>query len=65
MVTINQLCKNNIRKKKKKKKNTPALLENPQIKGICTRVFMRTPKKPNSAMRKVSKVKLSTKKIIF
>jgi small subunit ribosomal protein S12 len=64
MVTINQLCKNNIRKKKKKKKNTPALLENPQIKGICTRVFMRTPKKPNSAMRKVSKVKLSTKKII-
>mmetsp|Transcript_9185 Transcript_9185/g.15197 ORF Transcript_9185/g.15197 Transcript_9185/m.15197 type:complete len:126 (+) Transcript_9185:675-1052(+) len=64
MVTVNQLCKNNIRKKKKKKTRTPALLRNPQIKGICTRVFMRTPKKPNSAMRKVSKVKLSTKKII-
>jgi small subunit ribosomal protein S12 len=64
MATINQLCKNNIRQKKKKKSKTPALLKNPQIKGVCTRVFMRTPKKPNSAMRKVSKVKLSTKKIV-
>jgi len=63
MVTINQLCKN-ARQEKKKKIKTPALLKNPQIKGICTRVFMRTPKKPNSAMRKVSKVKLSTKKIV-
>lgn len=64
MATINQLCKNKIRKKKIKKVRTPALLKNPQIKGICTRVFMRSPKKPNSAMRKVSKVKLSTKKIV-
>jgi small subunit ribosomal protein S12 len=64
MVTINQLCKNEIRKTKTKKTKTPALLKNPQIKGICTKVFMRTPKKPNSAMRKVAKVKLSTKKIV-
>jgi small subunit ribosomal protein S12 len=64
MVTINQLCKNEIRKKKIKKTKTPALLRNPQIKGICTKVFMRTPKKPNSAMRKVAKIKLSTKKTV-
>jgi small subunit ribosomal protein S12 len=64
MVTINQLCKNEIRKTKTKKTKTPALLKNPQIKGICTKVFMRTPKKPNSAMRKVAKVKLSTKKTV-
>jgi small subunit ribosomal protein S12 len=64
MVTINQLCKNEIRKTKKIKTKTPALLKNPQIKGICTKVFMRTPKKPNSAMRKVAKVKLTTKKTV-
>lgn len=64
MVTINQLSKNDIRQKKIKKTKTPALLKNPQVKGVCTKVFTRTPKKPNSAIRKVTKVKLSTKKIV-
>lgn len=64
MVTINQLCKNNIRKKKARKNKTPALAQNPQVKGVCNKIFTRTPKKPNSAIRKVAKVKLSTKKIV-
>ena len=46
-------------KKKIKKDKTPALQKNPQLKGVCLKVFTRTPKKPNSALRKVSKVKLS------
>lgn len=37
----------------------PALESNPQVKGICIKIFNRTPKKPNSALRKVAKVKLS------
>jgi small subunit ribosomal protein S12 len=64
MFTINQLLKKNARIKKIKKNKTPALFENPQVKGVCTKVFTRTPKKPNSAIRKVAKVKLSTKKIV-
>jgi len=64
MVTINQLAKHNIRNKKRKKNKTPALLCNPQIKGVCNKIFTRTPKKPNSALRKVAKIKLSTKKIV-
>lgn len=59
MATINQLSKNNVRKKKIKNKKTPALNKNPQVKGVCLRVFTKTPKKPNSALRKVAKVKLS------
>jgi small subunit ribosomal protein S12 len=59
MTTINQLCKKNLRKKKKKKIKTPALKSNPQLKGVCIKVFIRTPKKPNSALRKVAKLKLS------
>jgi small subunit ribosomal protein S12 len=59
MATINQLLKNCLRKKKIKKDKTPALQKNPQLKGVCLKVFTRTPKKPNSALRKVSKVKLS------
>lgn len=58
MATINQLCKNQ-RKKKIFKSKTPALENNPQQKGICLKVFTRTPKKPNSALRKVAKLKLS------
>ena len=65
MVTINQLCKKDTTRKKKGKLNkTPALFKNPQIKGVCTKVFTRTPKKPNSALRKVAKVRLSNKKIV-
>jgi len=58
MSTINQLCKNQ-RKRKLFKSKTPALNKNPQQKGICLKVFTRTPKKPNSALRKVAKLKLS------
>ena len=58
MPTINQLC-NFIRKPKKKVKKTPALKKCPQKKGVCVRVFKRTPKKPNSAIRKVARIKLT------
>ena len=47
--------------KKIRRKKTPALLGNPQQKGICVKVYTRTPKKPNSALRKVTKLKLSNK----
>ena len=59
MTTINQLCKKKLRKKKNKNIKTPALQSNPQLKGVCVKVFIRTPKKPNSALRKVAKLKLS------
>ena len=59
MSTINQLCKKGARKKKSARIKTPALKKNPQVKGVCVKIFIRTPKKPNSALRKVSKVKLS------
>lgn len=62
MTTINQLCKNNQRKKKLFKSKTPALEKNPQQKGICIKIFTRTPKKPNSAIRKVARIKLSNKR---
>ena len=60
MPTINQLLKNK-RKSKLKKIKKPALAQNPQKKGVCLRVYTRTPKKPNSALRKVAKVKLTNK----
>lgn len=59
MTTISQLI-NNPRKKTKSKTKSPALKFCPQRKGICTRVYTTTPKKPNSALRKVSRVKLSS-----
>lgn len=59
MPTINQLCRLG-RKKSKDKSKSPALKSCPQIRGVCTRVFTTTPKKPNSALRKVARVKLST-----
>jgi len=62
MATLNQLCLNNLRKKKFYKLKTPALKKKPQVKGICIKIYNRTPKKPNSALRKVAKVKLSTGK---
>lgn len=61
MPTINQLC-NNIRKLKKSLNRSPALEKSPQKKGICLKVFIKTPKKPNSALRKVARVRLSSKK---
>lgn len=59
MPTINQLAKSR-RKKAKVKSKSPALKLAPQARGVCTRVFTVTPKKPNSALRKVARVKLST-----
>lgn len=64
MITINQLGTNKGRKTKIKKNKTPALFKNPQVKGVCSKIFTRTPKKPNSALRKVAKVKLTNKKIV-
>lgn len=62
MLTKNQLCKKKFRKKKTYKTKMPALKGNPQVKGICIKIYNRTPKKPNSALRKVAKVKVSTGK---
>ena len=63
MPTVNQLCKK-IRKQKKKLEKSPALKKSPQKKGVCLKVFTKTPKKPNSALRKVARLRLSTKKKI-
>jgi small subunit ribosomal protein S12 len=62
MVTINQLVVRGLRQSKFRSSKTPALQGNPQLKGICLKVYTRTPKKPNSALRKVAKLKLSNKK---
>ena len=61
MSTINQLTLKNTRKKKIKKKKTPALKKNPQLRAVCLKIYSRSPKKPNSANRKVAKVTLSTR----
>ncbi len=58
MPTINQLIRHG-RKLKSKKTKAPALKNCPQKRGVCTRVYTTTPKKPNSALRKVAKVRLS------
>lgn len=62
MSTINQLILKSARLKKKFRTKTPAMQKNPQCKGVCTKIFIRSPKKPNSACRKVAKVKLSNGK---
>ncbi|MCK4705649.1 MAG: 30S ribosomal protein S12, partial [Gammaproteobacteria bacterium] len=56
MTTINQLVRNP-RQSKVAKSNVPALEACPQRRGVCTRVYTTTPKKPNSAMRKVARVR--------
>ena len=58
MPTINQLI-NKGRQKIKKKAKTPALRGSPQKRGVCIRVYTSTPKKPNSALRKVARVRLT------
>ena len=58
MATVNQLVRKG-RKKVIKKTNVPALEACPQRRGVCTRVYTTTPKKPNSAMRKVARVRLT------
>jgi len=59
MPTVNQLFRTG-RIKLKIKSRSGALKGSPQVRGVCTRVFTTTPKKPNSALRKVARVKLST-----
>jgi small subunit ribosomal protein S12 len=58
MATINQLVRKP-RKVQKEKSKVPALDACPQKRGVCTRVYTTTPKKPNSAMRKVARVRLT------
>lgn len=58
MPTINQLVRKG-RKSLEKKKKAPALQNSPQKRGVCTRVYTTTPKKPNSALRKVARVRLT------
>lgn len=58
MATINQLVRKP-RQRQKQKSNVPALDACPQKRGVCTRVYTTTPKKPNSAMRKVARVRLT------
>jgi small subunit ribosomal protein S12 len=58
MPTINQLVKNS-RNAQRRKTNSPALKACPQRRGVCTRVYTTTPKKPNSALRKVARVRLT------
>tara|TARA_Y100001970_G_scaffold82444_2_gene104362 strand:+ start:856 stop:1230 length:375 start_codon:yes stop_codon:yes gene_type:complete len=58
MATINQLVRKP-RRKQIKKSNVPALQASPQKRGVCTRVYTTTPKKPNSALRKVARVRLT------
>ena len=59
MPTINQLVRKR-RQKAVRKTTTPALKGSPQRRGVCLRVYTTTPKKPNSALRKVAKVRLSS-----
>ena len=59
MPTINQLVRKG-RKKQLKKNKVPALKGCPQKRGVCTRVYTTTPKKPNSALRKVCRVRLTS-----
>lgn len=58
MPTINQLIRNPRRPAVKRNK-VPAMQQNPQKRGVCTRVYTTTPKKPNSALRKVARVRLT------
>ena len=58
MATINQVIKRG-RKVQKNKTKSPALQNSPQKRGVCVRVYTTTPKKPNSALRKVARVKLT------
>ena len=59
MPTIQQLVRKG-RETKRDKSKTPALKGSPQRRGVCTRVFTHTPKKPNSALRKVARVRLTS-----
>lgn len=63
MPTINQLIKKP-RIKKIRSSKVPALQQCPQRKGVCLKIFIRTPKKPNSAKRKLARIRLTNNKIV-
>ena len=68
MPTINQLllgAQQRLSKKRMREKKTPALQDSPQKRGVCLRVYTKTPKKPNSAIRKIAKIRLSNKREII
>jgi len=64
MPTINQLVRKG-RDPQKAKSKVPAMEQNPQKRGVCTRVYTTTPKKPNSALRKVAKVRLTNQREVI
>jgi small subunit ribosomal protein S12 len=64
MPTVNQLVRQG-RVAKRPKSKVPALAGSPQKRGVCTRVYTTTPKKPNSALRKVAKVRLTNQEEII
>ena len=64
MPTINQLIRKG-RDPQKAKSKVPAMEANPQKRGVCTRVYTTTPKKPNSALRKVAKVRLTNQREVI
>ncbi len=64
MPTINQLVRKG-RVPQKAKSKVPAMEQNPQKRGVCTRVYTTTPKKPNSALRKVAKVRLQEHSVVL
>ncbi len=64
MPTINQLVRKG-REQQKAKNKGPAMEANPQKRGVCTRVYTTTPKKPNSALRKVAKVRLTNSREVI
>ena len=64
MPTINQLIRHG-RVPQKAKSKVPAMEQNPQKRGVCTRVYTTTPKKPNSALRKVAKIRLTNQREVI
>lgn len=64
MSTINQICKKK-RKKKQRGSKVPALTKCPQKKGVCLKILQRSPKKPNSASRKLALIRLCNNKRIY
>jgi small subunit ribosomal protein S12 len=64
MPTINQLVRKG-RVPQKAKSKVPAMEQNPQKRGVCTRVYTTTPKKPNSALRKVAKIRLTNQREVI
>lgn len=64
MATLNQLVKNKIRNTKKRRNRVLALNSSPQKRGVCVKVNIIKPKKPNSAQRKIARIKLSNKNFV-